>query len=61
LADGLTDEATVVCPLHDRIYSFRTGEGIGNDCHIVVYPVHVSPAGMIMLAPSPAMAVASSN
>jgi nitrite reductase (NADH) small subunit len=37
LADGLTDGATVVCPLHDRIFSLASGEGIGNDCTITVY------------------------
>ncbi len=41
LADGLTDGATVVCPLHDRIFSLATGEGIGNDCTLAVYPSHV--------------------
>jgi nitrite reductase (NADH) small subunit len=39
LADGLTDSGNVVCPLHDRIFSLTTGEGIGNDCAIAVYPV----------------------
>jgi nitrite reductase (NADH) small subunit len=41
LADGLTDGATVVCPLHDRIYSLRTGEGIGNECAVAVYAAHI--------------------
>jgi nitrite reductase (NADH) small subunit len=41
LADGLTDGATVVCPLHDRIFSLATGEGIGSDCTLAVYPAHV--------------------
>jgi nitrite reductase (NADH) small subunit len=38
LADGLIDEATVVCPLHDRIYALASGEGIGNTCALAVYP-----------------------
>jgi nitrite reductase (NADH) small subunit len=42
LADGLTDGATVVCPLHDRIFSLASGEGIGNECSIRIYPVAVS-------------------
>ncbi len=42
LADGLTDGATVVCPLHDRIFSLASGEGIGNECSITIYPVIVS-------------------
>jgi len=41
LADGLTDDATVVCPLHDRIYALASGEGIGNDCKLAVYLVQV--------------------
>jgi len=46
LADGLTDGASVVCPLHDRVFSLASGEGIGNDCRIVVYPSRVSGAGI---------------
>jgi nitrite reductase (NADH) small subunit len=49
LADGLTDRSTVVCPLHDRVYDFGTGAGIGNECSIAVYPVHAAEDGTIML------------
>jgi nitrite reductase (NADH) small subunit len=49
LADGLIDEATIVCPLHDRTYDFRTGLGIGTDCTIAIFPVHVDSAGVILL------------
>ncbi len=42
LADGLTDGATVVCPLHDRAFSLISGEGVGNDCSVVVYAAWVS-------------------
>jgi nitrite reductase (NADH) small subunit len=49
LRDGLTDEATVVCPLHDRIYEFRTGRGLGNECHIRTYPVRVTSEGMLLV------------
>ncbi len=42
LADGLTDGATVVCPLHDRIFSLSSGEGIGNSCSIAVYPARAA-------------------
>jgi nitrite reductase (NADH) small subunit len=41
LADGLTDGGTVVCPLHDRMFSLTTGEGIGNDLSILTYPVRI--------------------
>jgi nitrite reductase (NADH) small subunit len=53
LADGLTDLATVVCPLHDRVFDFRTGAGIGNDCVLLTYPVRVDADGTIMLTPEP--------
>jgi nitrite reductase (NADH) small subunit len=39
LADGLVDAHTVVCPLHDRIYDLRTGQGA--DCAITTYPVEI--------------------
>jgi nitrite reductase (NADH) small subunit len=55
LADGLTDGATVVCPLHDRIYDLRTGAGLGNDCNITIYPVRVAADGTILLQPSEAL------
>jgi len=42
LADGLTDGATVVCPLHDRIFSLSSGEGIGNSCSITIYPARAT-------------------
>ena len=48
LADGLTDERTVICPLHDRTYAFETGAGIGNACTITVYPARIE-AGEIFL------------
>ena len=47
LADGLVDEATVVCPLHDRTYLFSSGEG--PDCSIKVYKVRADPEGTILL------------
>jgi nitrite reductase (NADH) small subunit len=51
LADGLTDETTVVCPLHDRIFDFVTGGGIGTECAIAVFPVRVDDAGTILVMP----------
>ena len=47
LADGLTDEETVVCPLHDRIYNLRTGAG--TDCGIAVFPVRLDVSDRIVL------------
>lgn len=49
LADGLTDDGTVMCPLHDRTYDFATGDGIGTDCRIRIYPVRVDAEGMVMV------------
>jgi nitrite reductase (NADH) small subunit len=42
LADGLTDSATIVCPLHERSFSLSSGEGIGNEYAITVYKLRVS-------------------
>ena len=50
LADGLTDEETVVCPLHDRIYAFRGGAGIGTECSITTYPVRLDGDGSIWVS-----------
>jgi nitrite reductase (NADH) small subunit len=41
LADGLIDDATVVCPLHDRNFSLASGEGLGNECTLAVYPASI--------------------
>jgi nitrite reductase (NADH) small subunit len=49
LADGLIDEATVVCPLHDRTYLFSSGEGVATDCSIKVFPVRADAEGTILL------------
>lgn len=56
LADGLTDELTVICPLHDRIYDFRSGVGLGNECSVSVYPVRAAADGTIMLVANPVSA-----
>ncbi len=49
LRDGLVDGATVVCPLHDRHFEFRTGRGLGNDCSIRIYPVRIAPDGTLLV------------
>jgi nitrite reductase (NADH) small subunit len=41
LADGLIDETTVICPLHDRIFALASGEGVGNTCSLTVYPARI--------------------
>ena len=60
LADGLMDDGSVVCPLHDRTYDLRTGAG--PDCSIAVYPVRTTPDGTILLLaqPEPALELSSS-
>jgi nitrite reductase (NADH) small subunit len=61
LADGLTDETSVMCPLHDRIYDLRTGAGIGTECDITVYPVRVSADGVILLELQPHEVLTATN
>ena len=53
LRDGLTDEATVICPLHDRTYEFRTGRGVGTECWISVYPARLAEDGLVLVDPTP--------
>jgi len=48
LADGLVDAHSVVCPLHDRVFSFATGQG--PDCAIEIYKTHVDDQGVITVA-----------
>jgi nitrite reductase (NADH) small subunit len=48
LADGLVDAATVVCPLHDRAYDLRTGDGVGNTCSIETYPVEIRDGAILL-------------
>ena len=50
LADGLIDGATLVCPLHDRIFDMRSGAGIGNDDCLTVYPAEITADGHIVLS-----------
>lgn len=48
LADGLLGGATIVCPLHDRTYDLKTGEGIGPECaSLKVYPVSLTENSQI--------------
>lgn len=53
LADGLLGGATVMCPLHDRTYDLRTGEGVNTDCKIAIYTARLTEHGTIMLALQP--------
>jgi nitrite reductase (NADH) small subunit len=49
LADGLTDDSHVVCPLHDRIYDLETGQEIGSECRLKVYPTRIASGGLILV------------
>ena len=49
LADGLTDDSQVVCPLHDRVYDLRTGQELGADCKLRVYPARSDQDGMVLV------------
>jgi nitrite reductase (NADH) small subunit len=51
LADGLTGGTTVVCPLHDRSYDLRTGQGLhGETTSLRVYPASLDEDGKIWLS-----------
>jgi nitrite reductase (NADH) small subunit len=50
LADGLLGGSTIVCPLHDRTFDLRTGEGIGPDrASIKIYPVALTENSQILI------------
>ncbi len=50
LADGLTGGTTVICPLHERAYDLRTGQGLNGECSSLrVYPVSLGQDGKIWL------------
>jgi nitrite reductase (NADH) small subunit len=50
LADGLLGGAILVCPLHDRSFDLRTGEGNGPDCmNLKTYPITVVDNAQIQI------------
>jgi len=49
LADGLVGGETVVCPLHDRVFDLRTGQGPEAGCALASYPVTLGDDGKIWL------------
>ncbi len=49
LADGLTGDGVVICPLHDRTYSLHDGHGVNTECSIAVFPARVADDGTILL------------
>lgn len=52
LADGLTDDAVVVCPLHSHAFDMCSGDEVsGSGLSVRSYPV-AAVDGMIVLAPT---------
>lgn len=50
LADGLVDSTSVICPLHERAYDLRTGQELGAECRLRVFPVRTTDDGTILVA-----------
>ena len=50
LADGLIDEGSVICPLHDRTYDLRSGAGLNTECKLQTYPAWIGADGIIVVA-----------
>ena len=50
LADGLVGGTTLICPLHERAYDLKTGQGDGNPDCLVVYPARVSADGVVVVS-----------
>lgn len=48
LSEGIVHDRKVTCPLHNWVFSLETGEALGEDGSIPVYPVIVQN-GRIML------------
>lgn len=49
LADGLIDGGAVICPLHDRTYDLRSGDGLNTDCRVRTWPARVGPDGVVVV------------
>jgi nitrite reductase (NADH) small subunit len=49
LADGLIDGNAVICPLHDRTYDLRSGDGLNTECRVQTYPARVGDDGVIVV------------
>jgi nitrite reductase (NADH) small subunit len=54
LADGLVGGSTLICPLHERAFDLATGQGIGQSCVLITYPVRMTEDGAIGLRMQPA-------
>ena len=48
IADGLVGGTAVICPLHERSFDLRTGQGLnGESSNLQVYPVSLGRDGQI--------------
>ncbi|MCP9276112.1 Rieske (2Fe-2S) protein [Mycolicibacterium arenosum] len=50
LADGLIDDAVVVCPLHGRTYDLTTGDEVSGGPGVCAHTATAAPDGSIRLA-----------
>ena len=53
LADGLTDESVVICPLHGSTYDLTTGAQVGGSYSVCTYAVSADSDGSIFLDGQP--------
>jgi nitrite reductase (NADH) small subunit len=50
LADGLLGGAMIVCPLHDRTFDLRTGQGVGPDCaNLKIYQIALTEKSQMLV------------
>jgi len=53
LADGLLGGASVVCPLHEKVFDLTTGSCNDGSCTIAVYPIHrAADGGLVVELPN---------
>jgi nitrite reductase (NADH) small subunit len=51
LADGLLGASTIVCPLHDRVFDLKSGDGPTPEClKLKTYPVSLNDAQEVVLS-----------
>lgn len=49
LADGMLGGRIIMCPLHDRFFNLETGQEIGGDCAIAIFPVRKAEDGALVV------------
>ena len=53
LADGMLGGSAIVCPLHDRTFDLHTGQELGGDCALTLYPVRQADGTLMLTLPAP--------